>query len=88
MEARLASTSEKAGKDELNRLLADLARLQLKADYEELAREREELMVSERSLRLDLSRLQEREASVSQGRDDLLRAKEAIKQERENAKMD
>ena len=51
--ARRAATSKKAGNDELNQLLANQARLQglqdqLQADYEELARERKELMVSER----------------------------------------
>ena len=53
VEARRAATSKKAGNDELNQLLANQARLQglqdqLQADYEELARERKELMVSER----------------------------------------
>merc|ERR1711936_1377029 len=54
----------------------------------ELTREREELKGSERNLRIEMSRLQEREGTVSQGQDDLLRAKEAIDMERENLKMD
>ena len=76
-EARRAATSKKAGEDEVNRLLANQARLQrrhdqLLADYEEQPREGNELIMSERS------RL----------RDNLRRAKEAIKEERENPKMD
>ena len=77
VEARRAATSKEAGEDELNRLLADRAWLQrwpdqLQANYEDQTREGKELIMSK------CSRL----------RDDLCRAKEDIKQERENPKMD
>ena len=73
VEVRRAATSKEAGEDEL----ANRARLQrwhdqLQADYKDQTREGKEIIMSK------CSRL----------RDDLRRAKEAIKQEGENPKMD
>merc|ERR1719434_429478 len=47
-----------------------------------------ELKASERNLRMEMSRLQEREGTVSQGQDDIVKAKEAIDKERQELKID
>ena len=93
VEARRGAAGEKATKEELNQLLADQAKLQrlheqLQQDYEQLSRDRDEGKVVERGLRGEVQRLEEREGTVAAGQDDLLRAKEAIDQERDQLKMD
>ena len=93
VEAWRSQAGEKAIKEEVSQLLADHAKLQrlhvrLQADYEELSREREELKSSERAFWMEMSRLQKREGSVSQGQDDVIHAKEAIDQEIVSLKMD
>jgi len=92
-ESMKCSTSEKEARQELNQLLADQTRLQrlhglLQADYDQLVSERDEIKLSERTSRLEATKLRDSAATVSQGQDDILKAKEALEMERENLQTD
>jgi len=93
MELSRSSLSEKDMKQELNQLLADQTRLQrlhdqLQSDYDKLSAERDDLKSSERIVRTEIGKLKDRSETVSQGQDDIIKAKEAIDMEREALKMD
>ena len=82
LEAELGKStqSEKEVKQELNQLLADQTKLQqlhdqLQADYDRLSSERDELKLNERTLRLEIVKLQGMAETVSQGQDDIIKAK-------------
>jgi len=92
-ESMKLSTSEKEARQELNQLLADQTRLQrlhglLQADYDQLVSERDEIKLSERTARLEANKLRDSAATVSQGQDDIIKAKEALEMERENLQTD
>ena len=88
-----STQSEKEMKQEQNQLLADQTRLQrlhdhLQSDYDKVSTERDDLKLSERTLRMEISKLKDSAETVSQGQDDIIKAKEAIDMERENPMMD
>ncbi|XP_059095121.1 girdin-like isoform X2 [Tigriopus californicus] len=90
---RKSDESERRWKMERQNLLRDQVELQklhdgLQQDYDNLLIEKDGQKEVEKALKADLAKLQSMSLSLSEGQDTLIKAKEALDQERENLRAD